>query len=126
MRLGKEGAGTGVICAWEEDQVVLAGGGADCLDDFLDGLAPETHVEVVGLVHDTEDDIGVGGVLGCECGPDGDEVLVSHGTVALTNDLAVPSCIVVDINNTLGSTCGQTALNKCVIGCAIGSIKTTT
>jgi len=55
-----EAGGGGVARAGEEDQLAGGTGGADGGDGGLDGDGPGGHCQVVGLVHDAEDDLGVG------------------------------------------------------------------
>ena len=55
------------------------------------------NIHVVGLVHDTEDDLGLRSIFRGELRPEADELIVSNGSVALADDLAVPAGVVVDV-----------------------------
>lgn len=110
-----EGGDVCPFVAWEEDGVVsvVGAGFADGRHSGLNGVGPGVNVDVVlgllvrrywmcvgrtyWLVHDTKSNLGVVSVLGGDLGPERGELSVRWA--ALTNDLAVPSGVVVDIDD---------------------------
>jgi hypothetical protein len=94
--------GVGPVGRGEEDHLRGGTGAADGCDDGLGGSGPGVHVEVglafaiVRLVHDAEDDTGLGapvrGDLGPRCGE-----FVCAGAV-LANNGASPAAVVMNID----------------------------
>lgn len=117
--LGGEGGGGGVRAARHEDEVV-GGDGADGGDGGLDRLGPRGHGEVVGLVHDAKDDVGVVGVLRRERRPQRRELVV--GGAALADDLAVPARVVVDVDDALGAR-REAARHEGVVAGEVGGVE---
>ena len=105
-----DGVGVG---AREEDELGGGAGGADGVDGGLEGVGPDADVEVVGLVHQAEDDVGLAGVGLGELGPEGGEVVV--GGAALADDVAVPAGVVVDVDDAVGAG-GQAGSHDVVVG----------
>lgn len=120
--LSGEGGGGRVRATGHENHVVgcdSANGG----DSGLDCLGPGGNSEVVGLIHNTKDDVGVVGVLGSQRRPQGGELIVSWAT--LSDNLSVPAGVVVDIYNALGAG-AQAASHEVIIFAKVGGIKVTT
>ena len=96
-RIVLEAADGVVVGAGQEDHLCLGAVVADGVDDLLDGGGPGRHVEVVRLVHDAEDDVGLRCVFLGELGPEVGELVV--GRSALADDAAVPSGVVVHVDD---------------------------
>lgn len=94
--------------------------GADGSDRGLDGLGPGGDGQVVGLVHDAEDDVGVVGVLCSKRRPERGKLVV--GGTALADDLAVPAGVVVDVDDALGSR-GEAARHQVVVVGKVGGVE---
>ena len=98
------GASTGFpyccrICemgAGKKDRV-LRSSFADCRNGTLHAICPGSDIQIVRFVHETECDAGVRAVLCCKLTPQAVELVVCGST--LTDDAAIPPCIVVDIND---------------------------
>lgn len=101
---------------------MVRGHSADGGDSGLDGLGPGRDGQVVGLVHDAEDDVGVVGVLGGKRRPESGELVV--GRAALADDLAVPAGIVVDVQDALGPG-GEAARHQVVVVGEVGGVEVT-
>ena len=120
-----EAFGRGVGGSGEQDPLRGGAGVADGGDGGLRGVGPGVHVEVVGLVHDAEDDVGLGGVLLGELRPHGGEVVVGRAARGLADDLTVPAGVVVDVNNAAGVG-GEARFNDAVVAGEIGFIEGST
>lgn len=105
---GGQSGGRGVGAAGHEDHVVR-GDGTDGSHSGLDSVGPGTDCEVMRLVHDAKDDVCVVGVLGCQRSPEGSELVVCGPRGGLADDVAVPSGVVVNVNDAFGSGVGQAA-----------------
>lgn len=93
---GWHGLRRGPVIARDEDHLARGARIADGRHDELDRVGPGVDVgDVVGFVHDAEDDLGAGGVFLRQLGPERDELVV--GRAALADDLAVPAGVVVDL-----------------------------
>ena len=91
--LSREGL-SGSPAATGEEEVVLSTSLADGVDGTLDGVDPGgDRVEIVGLVHDAEDDALVRTVLLRELRPEALELRV--GGTTLGDDATVPASVVV-------------------------------
>lgn len=74
VRTGLRGQlGGGRVGAAGDEQPVVWGDLADRRDGGLDGVGPGRGREIVGLVHDSKDDVGALCVFGGEGGPEGGE-----------------------------------------------------
>ena len=78
-----------VACTGQEDQLASGTSGTDGGDGGLDGDGPGGHGEVVGFVHDAEDDLGVGRIFCSQLAPQICELGV--GRTALANNTTVPA-----------------------------------
>lgn len=135
-----EVGGVRPVVAGEQDGVcwVVGAGLADGGHGCLDGLGPlgDVHVVLVGLaeygkgtewqsthrlVHDPERDLRIALVLCGKLRPQRSELNVRWTT--LTDDLAVPPGIVVDIDDTHLRSCLQAALDKSVVGGKVGRVQ---
>ena len=112
-RIRIEATKRGFVGAWEQDELGGGASVADCGHDGLEGVGPDGDVEIMGLVHQTEDDVGLVGVRLRELGPDGDEVVVGRSTV-LANNAAVPAGIVVDVDDAV-SAGGEAGLDQTIV-----------
>lgn len=84
--------GGGVVVPGEKDDLAGGTGLADSGNGGLDGRGPCGDVgNVVGLVHDTEDDPGLRGVLLGDLLPQVRELSVGDGSVALSDDVSLPA-----------------------------------
>ena len=90
-----------VVRSGEKDHLGCGTIVADGGDGLLDGGGPGRHVEVVRLVHQAEDDVGLGGVFLRELGPEVGELVV--GGPALADDAAVPAGVVVHVEDAEGA-----------------------
>ena len=70
------------------------------------------ELTIMGLVHDTKDDLGLALVLGSKLAPNAGELCV--GRTSLSNDSSVPACIIVNVNDAC-STSSKTGLNQLII-----------
>lgn len=66
------------------------------------------------FVHETENNLRLAGVLGGDLAPKTSEIGVADSAVALTNNVAVPTSVIVDIDDTVG-TGSETALYELVV-----------
>jgi len=74
----------------------------------------------MGFVHDTKSNLGLVAILLSQLLPNVRQLRVGWST--LSNDLTVPSSVVVDVQNTQGSARVQTSLYKAVVLLEIGSV----
>ena len=118
------GQSVGVVATWKEDRVGSGASLANGSDSGLNGGGPGADDKVVWLVHDTKGNLVVVGVLGSELRPEGAELGVGWATLA--DDLAVPAGVVVDINDTKGSTRIQAASDETVVVGKVGRVKSST
>lgn len=92
------GAGVCPVVAGQQDEVGCCAGLTDGGHGSLNGGSPGGDgSKIVGLVHDAEGDLGLGGVFGSQLRPERGELRVC-GT-ALSDDGAVPARVVVDVND---------------------------
>jgi hypothetical protein len=102
--LAHEKEGTYPVVTGQQNQVLGGTGLADSSDSSLDGGGPGVDVlKIVGLVHETESDLGLRSVLGSKLRPHRGELSVG-GTTAAANNLAVPAGVVVEVEDTELST----------------------
>lgn len=80
--------------------------------------ARSSHGGTYRLVHDAKGNLVVALVLGGNLRPKAGELSV--GGAALTDDLAVPAGVVVDVNNAESSACGQAVLDLLVVDSPVG------
>ena len=92
-RVGLEPTGRGVGRAGQQDPLRCGASLTDSGDGGLSTLGPLIDVKVVWLVHDAEDDVGGGCVVGRELRPEVGKVIVGWATLA--DNLAVPASVVV-------------------------------
>ena len=77
-------------------------GTADGGNDGLNCLSPYCYAwDIVGLVHDAEDDFGLAGVFAGKLRPETCKLSITWS--ALTYDFAIPASVVVDIDNAMCS-----------------------
>ena len=105
----------GPVIAGQQNQVLGGSGLADGGDSSLDGGGPGVDVlEIMGLVHDTESDLGLRSVLGGQLRPDGGELGVG-GAAAAADDGTVPAGVVVEVDDTQLSAGVQAVCNLGVV-----------
>jgi hypothetical protein len=76
------------------------------------------------LVHEAKSNLGVALVLSCDLRPKTGKLGVSGTT--LTDNRAVPTSIIVNVNDTKGGTGAQAALDELVVGREVGRVKVAT
>jgi hypothetical protein len=98
--LAHEKEGTYPVVTGQQNQVLSGAGLADSSDSGLDGGGPGVDVlKIMGLVHETESDLGLRSILGSKLRPDRGELSVG-GTTAAANNLTVPAGVVVEVEDT--------------------------
>ena len=114
----------GVVVAGEKNVLRRRASLTDCGNSGLHGGGPGRDARhIMGLVHDTKDNLGLTGVLLCELGPDTGELGVAGA--ALTDDLAIPARVVMDIDDAVGACC-EAGLDFLVVGSDVVSIESAT
>jgi hypothetical protein len=93
--------GTGKVGAGNQDHLARCTSLSDGGDDSLAGSGPSGNIQLMWLVDDLEDHLGLLGVVGGELGPDISELSVGWATLGLGDDGSVPSGEVVDVNDTV-------------------------
>ena len=81
--------------------LILGASSANSVDDSLNRVGPFSEVRnLMGLVHNAEDNAGLVLVVCRELAPDAGELGVGRPT--LTDDSTVPACIVVKVDDDVG------------------------
>jgi hypothetical protein len=95
VRAGLSGESLGTRPTGSRHEEVVGGAcSTDGIDDILDGGGPfRNRIEVMGFVHETENNPRVAAVLGGELSPEARELIV--GRTSLADDSAVPASVVV-------------------------------
>ena len=73
----------------------------DCIDGLLHSGSPCIHIEVMGLVHETKNDVWLIGIPLSKLGPEVSKLIIRGTTLA--NDASIPTSVVVDIEDTFSS-----------------------
>lgn len=74
----------------------------------------------MGLVHEAEDHLLAGGILGRELAPEVCELSV--GRSALTDNEGIDAGVVVEVNSTICAGC-EAGLHQLVIGCEVRGVE---
>lgn len=110
---GWEGLSTRPRRTGDENHLAGCTSSTNCVDSSLNSLDPwRDGWKVMGFVHDTEDDLGVAGILCGQLRPEACVLGISWST--LVDDSTVPSSIVVEINDDIGAS-GKTLLYGCIV-----------
>ena len=111
-----------IISAGEKNH--LRGGAVmtNGIDGILNAGGPNGHVEIVRLVHQTEDDVTLRGVFPRELSPKTSELFIRWSP--LTDDATVPASVVVHVEDT-ESACCETCLHNAVVGVEKGLVQWT-
>jgi hypothetical protein len=119
--VGDVSGGVGPLVAGKEDLVGSGTGLADGGHGGLDGGSPGVDGDIVGLVHQAKSDFVVALVLGSDLGPDASEIVV--GGSALADDGAVPTGVVVQVDDAEGGAGVQAALDLGIVDLPVSSVQ---
>ena len=103
---------SGVTCAREQDRLRGGAGFADGVNHLLKSISPRNHLEIMGFVDKAKDDFRLGSIFGGELGPERDKISVWRAT--LTNNSAIPACVVVDIDDARSASF-ETCLDNAIV-----------
>jgi hypothetical protein len=105
------------VVTWKQDELRLGTSITDGGDGSLDGLSPKVDIgDIMGLVHDTKENLWLIGVFCGELRPERSELIIRGAT--LIDNFAVIASIVMDIDNTRGSS-RETGLSAESVSCRV-------
>jgi len=109
----------------QKDHLIRCTSSSDRCDRSLYRLSPDAYIDVMRLVHDTENNFGLALVFRCELCPEVCKLSVGRAIVILCNDLVIKPCIVVDINDA-ESASREAGLHELVVLVQVCGIQLTT
>jgi len=96
-----EGCRSSIVGSGEKHCVGGGTSGSNSVDDCLQSVGPSLDVEIVGFIHEPEDNLLVVGVESRHFGPKIRKLGIRRAT--LTDNSSIPSSVIVDIDDDVGA-----------------------